>query len=349
MRNLKLYNHLETVDNRAIASHSTETVDRPWDKSPNMRRCPNEPGALKKMHAWMDPDGNPDDKSSYKFPHHEVSEDGTVGAANIAGCRNGLARLAQSDIPSADIEGVRRHLQKHLEDAVGASNGGHVRITNSADSKRAEVYIYGIIGAWEVSASNFVKELKDIGRKDIDLFINSPGGEVFDGLAIYNALKNHRGAVNVYVDGYAVSAASFIAMAGDRIIMAPQSEMMIHDAMGAFQGNAEECRKMLDLLERTSDQIAAIYAEKTDGETKFWRKAMRRESWYNAEESVTAGLADEIGRSNGDRKTENSWNFNIYNYAGRTAAPAPIEVPKLEVSTVIDEFNELARKAIADD
>lgn len=217
------------------------------------------------------------------------------------------------------------------------------RVLN-VDTTTADIHIYGVIGAWERNAAEFVQELKAIGRKDLNVHINSPGGEVTEGLAMYNALKNHRGTVNVYVDAYAVSAASFVAMAGDKVTMAPQSELMMHDAMGEVRGNAEEVRRLLDVLERTSDQIADIYAGKTGGEPKFWRKAMKRESWYNAREAVAAGLADGIGRSNASENETNEWDFTVYNYAGRIAAPPPVERP-LELPDV--NFAEMFRDAMS--
>ncbi|MFD8700984.1 Clp protease ClpP, partial [Kitasatospora purpeofusca] len=109
------------------------------------------------------------------------------------------------------------------------------RITNSMDeagSPTADVHIYGDIGSWGITAAGFVDELKTINASEIHLFINSPGGEVFDGLAIHNALRSHRARVMVQVDSLAASIASVIAMAGDRIVMSPHSQMMIHMAQG---------------------------------------------------------------------------------------------------------------------
>lgn len=227
---------------------------------------------------------------------------------------------------------------------------GFARVVNVDDS-RSEVSIYGMIGQWDISASDFVQELNALGSRSIDVHINSAGGEVFEALAIYNALKNHRAAVNVYIDGYAASAASFVAMAGDEVVIAPNGELMMHDAMGSCAGNAEEFRKMLDLLERTSENISTIYAEKAGQDPKFWRKAMRRESWYNAKEAVSAGLADRIGRSS-DTLPENvvQHDFAIYNYAGRTAAPDPLQVPihKFNIGDLIREaLNDAAKEYVA--
>lgn len=105
----------------AIGRHSTGTTDAPWDAGANTRRLPAESGPLRAAHAWVDSDGDPDAKSSYKFPHHEVSGSGSVGAANTNGCSNGIAVLnggrGGADIPASDRGGVHAHLAGHLRDA----------------------------------------------------------------------------------------------------------------------------------------------------------------------------------------------------------------------------------------
>lgn len=158
----------------------------------------------------------------------------------------------------------------------------------------ATVFIMDEIGEWGVTASDFTRELRDIKTSTIELHISSNGGSVFDGLAILNALRNHSATVNVVIDGIAASAASFIAMAGDTVKMSPNAVMMIHDAAAAMWGNADEMRAMADMLEKTSDNIAAIYAQRAGGTSEQWRNKMRAETWYNDSEAVAAGLADEI-------------------------------------------------------
>lgn len=100
----------------AIPSHDTATVDKTWDAAANLKRLGDNPGRakLRAMHAWVDSNGDPEKKASYKLPHHEVAADGTVGAANLAGVRNALSRLPQSNIPAADENAVRNHLNRHL-------------------------------------------------------------------------------------------------------------------------------------------------------------------------------------------------------------------------------------------
>jgi hypothetical protein len=101
----------------AIAPHSTDVIDEPWDGPAEEAKIGNDSGSgvLRRMYAWNDPDKDADTKAAYKFPHHKVV-DGRPGAANVAGVRNGFARLPQSNVPESDHEGVRRHLQRHLDD-----------------------------------------------------------------------------------------------------------------------------------------------------------------------------------------------------------------------------------------
>lgn len=161
-------------------------------------------------------------------------------------------------------------------------------------AETASIAIYDEIGMWGVTASDFVNELKGITARTISLSINSPGGDVFDGLAILNSLRQHPAAVNVVIDGVAASAASFIAMAGDSVKIAPQAMMMIHDASGLVVGNSRDMEEMAALLDKTSDNIASVYAQRAGGTQAEWRAAMKAETWYTDQEAVEAGLADEI-------------------------------------------------------
>jgi ATP-dependent protease ClpP protease subunit len=213
---------------------------------------------------------------------------------------------------------------------------GWYRISNSLDeggSPVASLHIYGDIGSWGVSASSFVEELKAVDAPEIRLYLSSPGGEVFDGLAVYNALRSHRAKVIVQVDSLAASIASVIAMAGDRIIMAPHSQMMIHMATGIACGEATEMREYADFLDRQSENIAGVYAERAGGTVKQWLKAMAQETWYFAAEAVEAGLADEVAKPQRMTPEEEeqaraiaaAWDLSVYNYAhtSREEAPAP--------------------------
>jgi len=214
----------------------------------------------------------------------------------------------------------------------------------SADT--AEVYIYDEIGYFGITASDFVKDLQNVSARSIELHLNTPGGEVFDGIAIYNALKMHDAEVTVIVDSLAASIGSVIAQAGDKVVMQKNASMMIHDAHGLAIGNSEDMRTLAELLDKTSDNIASIYAERSGTSADDWRSAMKAETWYSADEAVKAGLADEVGGDGSDSK--NSWDLSVFNYAGRNKAPEPVipdrvETPQLDISS----FRDMMREALA--
>nr|WP_179419657.1 head maturation protease, ClpP-related [Streptomyces sp. TLI_235] len=185
-------------------------------------------------------------------------------------------------------------------------------------------------GYWGISAADFVSELSQVNASAIDVHINSPGGEIFDGIAIANALAQHPATVTSYVDSLAASIASVIALAGDRVVMAPRSQLMIHDGSGYCMGNAADMRGMAELLDRQSDNIASVYAEKAGGDVADWRALMTEETWYTAEEAVAAGLADEVSSSRtspDENSSKNSWDLaSRFRYPNREAAPAPVPV-----------------------
>lgn len=198
------------------------------------------------------------------------------------------------------------------------------------DDAVATFRLYDPIDSWGgdfgVSAKEFTAALDDLPDtvNEIRLHINSPGGEVFEGIAVLNALRAHDARVVAVVEGVAASAASFIACGADEVIMARNSELMIHDAWGLCVGNAEDMRELADDLDRLSDNIASVYAEKAGGDLEAWRAAMRRESWYSAEEAVEAGLADRVETRKASQPKD-KFDLSIFTYAGRTEAPEPTE------------------------
>lgn len=157
-----------------------------------------------------------------------------------------------------------------------------------------DILIYDEVGAAGVKAAQFATELRTIGTGRINLHLNSPGGEVFGGVAIYNALRQHPAEVHVYVDGIAASIASVIAMAGQTVTMEPSAQMMIHDGHAVCVGAADDMRQLADVLDRCSDVIAGIYAERAGGSAPEWRARMKATTWFNAREALAARLVDEI-------------------------------------------------------
>jgi ATP-dependent Clp protease protease subunit len=158
----------------------------------------------------------------------------------------------------------------------------------------AEIFIYDEIGLWGITAKDFIDELKKVSAKNITLRINSPGGEVFDGLAIYNALKRHAAQVTVTVDGIAASMASVVAMAGDKISMPENAMLMIHDPWGLAIGSADELRDLAETLDKIKSGLISTYVNKSGQTPEKIAELMADESWLTAKEAVELGLADEI-------------------------------------------------------
>jgi len=188
--------------------------------------------------------------------------------------------------------------QREQADKLRAQHGiqpqSWYRITNAASTDEAEVMLYDEVGGWfGATADQFIADLRGVTAPNLRVRINSPGGSVFEGIAIANALRSHPANVVVQVDGIAASIASVIAMAGDRIEMAPNTMLMIHDAAGVCLGNASDMEEMAELLDLISDNIADAYAARAGGTRDEWRARMRSETWYLPEDAVTAGLADE--------------------------------------------------------
>lgn len=167
----------------------------------------------------------------------------------------------------------------------------------------AELKVYGDIGSWygarAVTADAFTAQLDEITDNRLTVRINSGGGDVFEALAIYNALARHPAYVTVQIDGLAASAASMIAMAADEIVMARNARIMVHDAWSCMAGNAAELTAEAERMDGLSDMIADIYTARAGGTAAGWRDVMRRETWYTAEQAVEAGLADQIEARSG--------------------------------------------------
>lgn len=178
----------------------------------------------------------------------------------------------------------------------------------------AKLRLYDVIdpdgGYWGLSANEFTDALAQLPDdvSAIELHINSPGGSVWDGLTILNNLRQHDAPVTAVVDGVAASAASFIAVASDEVVMMPNSRMMIHDALGICLGQAQDMHDYGDFLADSSDNIAAIYASKAGGTVAEWRQTMQAKGlmgqWYSAEDAVAAGLADRVGLEQADDAAE---------------------------------------------
>ncbi|MDH2923794.1 ATP-dependent Clp endopeptidase proteolytic subunit ClpP [Nicoletella semolina] len=161
----------------------------------------------------------------------------------------------------------------------------------------AEIAIYDEIGGWGISAQQFANDLKKLGEiKQIALHIHSPGGSVFDGIAMFNLLKNHPATKTVYIDGLAASMASVIAMVGDKVVMPENAMMMIHKPWGIQGGDAQEMRKYADLLDKLEATLIPAYAAKTGKSHEELAEMLAAETWFSGVEAVEHGFADELAK-----------------------------------------------------
>lgn len=163
------------------------------------------------------------------------------------------------------------------------------------EDQTADIYIYDEIGGWGISARRFTEDLISLGNlSHINLHIHSPGGEVFDGIAIYNQLKNHSSTITVYIDGLAASMASVIAMVGDTVIMPKNAMMMIHKPWGVSWGDANDMREYADLLDKLENVLIPAYVAKTGKTTEEITAMLEQETWLDGDECVEHGFADKV-------------------------------------------------------
>lgn len=207
-------------------------------------------------------------------------------------------------------------------------------IQAKAEADHADVLIYDYIGWGGVTAVDFAKELQVLKAKTITVRLNTPGGDVFDGLAIHNSLKAHGAAIQVKVDGLAASIGSIIAMAGSTITMGESAFLMIHNPWALVIGNAKDMREMADTLDKIGGSLAGVYASRqnvTKDQAQAWMDA---ETWFTAEEAVAAGLADAVETQ---AAAENRAAFDLSGYAN---LPTALRLTKTESSAgagVVDE------------
>lgn len=167
------------------------------------------------------------------------------------------------------------------------------KITNKA-SDIADVYLFNDIGTFGITAQSFIDEIKEYENKELNIHINSLGGEVFEGMAIYSIIQRRKAKTTVYIEGIAASIASVIALAADEVIMSENSLLMIHNAWGGTQGDAKDMRKQADVLDKITNEIAEVYVKKTRMPYSQIEEMMNEETWLTAEEAVALGFVDSI-------------------------------------------------------
>ncbi len=206
---------------------------------------------------------------------------------------------------------MNNHLLKLL-----VSNKSKGSFSAEVSEDQASIYLYDAIVSDDffggVSAESFVKELNAIKAPVINLRINSPGGDVFAARAIETAIRQHGSQIHVHIDGLAASAASYIAIAGDKVSISEGGFLMIHKAWTVAFGNSYDLVETATLLEKIDNSLVKTYADRTGkdvGEISDW---MDNETWFSAQEALDNGFVDEIDSS---VKAKANWDLSVYQKA----------------------------------
>lgn len=251
-----------------------------------------------------------------------------LSAANEANIREArdlidsvLSKLAQDEPEDSDQRRSNRVALKP----------GRVRVNAATADKNPEVLIYGDIGGgwWDegITGESIANEIAAIDADEIDVRINSGGGLVFEGLAIYNAFARHSARIVMHVDSIAASIASVILMAGDEIRIAEGAQVMIHKPWSGMWGDANAMRKEADILDKLEKGIIDIYAARTDTDRADLESWVNEETWFTGQEAVDAGFADSMTPAK-KKKAASSALFNLFKHAPQNLL-APASTPEI--------------------
>lgn len=209
---------------------------------------------------------------------------------------------------------------------------GFVRVDALTPVGDAEVFVFGDIGGWfdGVVAEDFCKEIAALNVETLNVRVNSPGGLVFDGFAIYNALAAHSAKVVVHIEGIAASIASVIAMAGDEIRIGEAANVMIHKPWSGLLGDAEAFRKEADILDNLEAGIIGLYSARTGKDNAELADMMKAETWMRGQAAVDAGFADVVVPAKGKKKcAAKSALLSLYNHTPTDLLPENADEPKV--------------------
>ena len=215
----------------------------------------------------------------------------------------------------------------------------------ASDDEERSISVYDVIGQdyWTgegVTAKRVAGALRSMGSGPVTVNVNSPGGDMFEGLAIYNLLREHDGEVTVKILGLAASAASIIAMAGDTVQMARAGFLMIHNCWGCVCGNRHDLREIAETLEPFDRAMASIYAARTGGDIEAMTKLMDAETWIGGEAAIEGGFADELLAS--DQVEKGAGKANASAVRRVEAALRASGMPKSEAMRLISELKSSA-------
>lgn len=255
----------------------------------------------------------------------------------------------------AEAEKRKRSESNAAAHADGAAPRDWFRfVENKADPKSAEIHIYGDIGETMftdgISAAEFVDTLDALDVDTLDVRINSPGGSAWDGMTIANAMIRHKAHVTTWIDGLAASAASIVAVAGDEVVVSKYGQAMLHNARAIAMGTAKDMREIAQQLDQLNGSMAQYYADRAGGDAAEWSRAMGKETWYNADEMLAAGLATRIDTSAVREEVEQAaasamaGTAEHYRYRGRTAAPPPTARVNRTKGTTMASKDDLAKR-----
>lgn len=196
----------------------------------------------------------------------------------------------------------------------------------------AHIYLYDVIDAWfGVSAQMMVDALKSASGKTVHLHINSPGGDVFESVAMATAIAAHDGDVIAHIDGVAASAATRVALAAKEVRIADSGLMMIHNSWTIAWGNSEEIRKTADLLDKVDTGIVADYTRKTGASEQQVRDWMAAETWFTAQEALDNKFVDAIDATT-QGAANKAWDLSAYQNAPKRQEPAPADAVAAQIA-----------------
>jgi len=223
-------------------------------------------------------------------------------------------------------------------------------IRMEATDDRVHIYVYDVIDPyWGANAADLIKALASAGGRPVAMHINSPGGDVFESLAMSAAVASYSGVVTAHVDGLAASAATQLALSASEIQMIEGGLWMIHNSWTMAWGNKTELRATADLLEKVDGDIVGPYARKTGASTEQVVAWMDATTWFTAQEAKDAGFVDSIVVPSQSASTQASaarWNLSAYANAPKLQAP-PKRPDQAEITAQAERLMRLNRSRLA--
>lgn len=225
---------------------------------------------------------------------------------------------------------------------------------SSENPEVAELYLYGTIGnGWfdDITSGNVKEFLNTSDVSQLNVHVNSGGGDVFESIAIHNLLKSHSAKISIYIDGLAGSGASVIAMAGDEIIMPRNAMMMIHKAWTVAAGNADEFRKVANDMDKIDHAVTESYTGRFVGEREELVTLLTNEEWLTADECMALGFCDSVGEiqlnENEDEPEDSNENEaqTVASIVDKYKVVASTEKKKIETKNII--FKSIANRSDA--